>query len=103
MAPLLTDIDAHEQPPLELKASWKRHSKCHPKDIDNQEELDDLSNSTTLGQFRVARQIPRQAMREAYLSLDPSLPAGKLDAIVEKCVYYHPILPGLLFSQWRAS
>src|SRR4051812_31178327 len=97
MTTQLTDMDAHEQPPPELRACWKRHSKCPDKDLAGQKELDDLSDPKVFAQFEVARHIRTPDIQRAYLSLDETLPKTLLNAIEDKAVYFHPSIPGLFY------
>lgn len=100
----LADIDAHEQPPEELRANWKAfsrtdhsHMRCHPR-------IDELMLSTEESEFEVSGKMPRAQVEAAFSRLGD---AYVQHAQADVPILHHPLLPGpselscLFFSQNR--
>ncbi|KAM0276502.1 hypothetical protein ACHAQH_006691 [Verticillium albo-atrum] len=89
----ITELDAHEQPSEELRASWKTYSKTEAFHLRNHPDIDDPRSEEQAKEYKVAGVIPAEKVASAFTSvhhepLDPSI-------IQDVPILYHPLLPGL--------
>ncbi|KAH7367369.1 oxidoreductase [Plectosphaerella cucumerina] len=90
----ISELDAHEQPSDELRASWKAYAKTDHKLMQDHPDIDDPRSDAQRDQFVTTGTIPAARLAEAlghvhHEPLDPS-------TILDVPILYHPLLPGLL-------
>lgn len=88
----ISELDAHEQPSDELRASWKAYAKTDHKHMQDHPDIDDPRSDAQRDQFVTAGTIPAARLAEALghvhpESLDPS-------TILDVPILYHPLVPG---------
>ncbi|KAI0133827.1 alkylated DNA repair protein AlkB [Xylariales sp. AK1849] len=91
----LSGFDAHEQPPTELKGTWKSYSRTDHADFVNHPDIDDLSIPDKANEFCSAGHIPSERLISAFQRIEGD--DWKADHVVKDApIYFHPLLPGLL-------
>ncbi|KAK4168319.1 hypothetical protein QBC43DRAFT_201567 [Cladorrhinum sp. PSN259] len=91
----IKDLDAHEQPSDELRATWKTFSRTEQKDLLSSGEIDDLLCDEKRAEFHVAGTISAQTLNESFKHVCPS-EGPEIRVEKDAPIYYHPLLPGLL-------
>ncbi|KAK3901756.1 hypothetical protein C8A05DRAFT_44662 [Staphylotrichum tortipilum] len=91
----IKQLDAHEQPSEDLRAKWKAFARAEPKDLANNQGIDDLQDPQTTAEFCTAGTIPVDTLNRAFRHICPS-DAPEFQAAADAPIYYHPLLPGLL-------
>lgn len=90
MAIDLTTLDAHEQPSVELKKTWKAYSRTEHSVLQHHPDIDDVRTSD---EFLLKTHIPASVLKESFKALQGD--AWTDSQIVQDApVYYHPLLPG---------
>ena len=89
----LTTLDAHEQPPDELRAKWKKYSRTDHAEFIHHPDIDELHSTPDGTPFKLAGHIPRDKIVDSFKELGgPQWPVD--DRIQDAPIYFHPLLPG---------
>ena len=91
MAVDITELDAHEQPSDELRASWKAYSKTDHKIMVDHPDIDDPRSESQRKNYRTAATITADTLRESFEHIHK---APLMDDIQDVPILYHPLLPG---------
>lgn len=88
----ISELDAHEQPSDELRASWKAYAKTDHKLFRDHPDIDDPRSEAQRVEFVTAGTIPAERLAEAlrHVHSEPLDPADVQDVPI----LYHPLLPG---------
>lgn len=87
----ITEIDAHEQPADELRATWKSWAKMEAKEVRDHARIDDPRKPPHESGFLQAGSITKEQRREAFSHLGEEYAE---EAQEDVPVLYHPLLPG---------
>ncbi|CRK12061.1 hypothetical protein BN1708_010317 [Verticillium longisporum] len=90
----ITELDAHEQPSEEMRASWKSYSKLEAFHLRNHPDIDDPRSEAQAKDYKVAGVIAAEKVASAFASVHPE-PIDP-STIRDVPILYHPLLPGLL-------
>ncbi|KAI3324375.1 hypothetical protein HD806DRAFT_522166 [Xylariaceae sp. AK1471] len=90
----LTTLDAHEQPPDELRALWKKYSRTDHAEFANHPDIDEL-DVLNPGDFQLAGHISNDTLKESFRLLQSHNQSAP-DISKHVPIYFHPLLPGLL-------
>jgi hypothetical protein len=89
----IKELDAHEQPPDELKAKWKSFSRIDQKDLVDSRDIDDLQSAESAAEFSLAGTIPVETLNRSFRHVCPGN-TPEFQASKDAPIYYHPLLPG---------
>lgn len=87
----LGELDAHEQPPDELRAEWKGFTKLSPKEALADPRIDDPRLPPSQTGFKTVGSISQSQIKEAFTHI------GMSESVVGKDlpIIHHPLLPGI--------
>lgn len=94
MAVALQDLDAHEQPSNELRATWKSYSRTDHSEFVNHPDIDDIHIPEKAAEFQQSGIIPSAKIVSAIQQIEgPNWSAN--DVVKDAPIYFHPLLPGV--------
>ncbi|KAH6647912.1 alkylated DNA repair protein AlkB [Truncatella angustata] len=95
MAVDLQELDAHEQPSDELRATWKSYYRTDHSGFVDHPDVDDFHTPDKAAELQQSGVIPADKLASAFQQVEG--PHWDPNQVVQDApVYFHPLLPGLL-------
>ncbi|KAK9781462.1 putative Alkylated DNA repair protein AlkB [Seiridium cardinale] len=91
----LQELDAHEQPSDQLRATWKYYYRTDHGQFANHPDIDDIHVPERAIEFQQSGVIPSEKLISAFRQLEPA-GCDSSPVVQDAPIYFHPLLPGLL-------